>query len=450
MAFSTKDFSEILSDLQNRILVEIPQAKLSLHTFFVKIITPISYVLASLWESLNLVYQASNLRYAAGQDLDELAFLHGLERKNALKAQIYMNFEGTNGVVIPSGFVVQNSDSIIENVKAFSTSGATTKKYTASTISFSGTTISDSASGFTFAIGDKILISGSTSNNGVYDITASTSSSLTVSALVTETAGQTVTISKLLLFEAVIGGEGHNVGASTVTVIQTPLVGMTACSNPQAGFGGVDQEEDGKKYEPNKSDSQLAYNETNIIDINTLRGRIISYLRNRYGKTTELGYKQTILSYDGVRSVVFGATSYPNPPAMIRISAYVRMNAGNGIPTGPQITAIQDFVNLPENRNPIDIIDIYSFTGVNLTITYSSLVVESGYDFATVALNVENRLIDFVHSLPVGVTLIAEDLDNVVYQTEGVSNFLRVAPSGDITYTSTQAPITNSSLVTIS
>ena len=77
------------------------------------------------------------------------------------------------------------------------------------TISFSGSAISDSASGFaatgaTFAQGDKIRVQGSASNDGDYTLTSSgtvSSSTLTLASgsFTTEAAGERITITQIPL-----------------------------------------------------------------------------------------------------------------------------------------------------------------------------------------------------------------------------------------------------------
>jgi len=71
-----------------------------------------------------------------------------------------------------------------------------TAAITATTISFTATdTISDSGTGFAFAVGDKINISGTASNNGVFTILTAAAGTLTVAeAIATEGAGASMTI----------------------------------------------------------------------------------------------------------------------------------------------------------------------------------------------------------------------------------------------------------------
>ena len=78
---------------------------------------------------------------------------------------------------------------------------ATKAVLTGATISFSATTgnhILDSGSGFVtagFAVGDKVIVSGSASNDGVYTVTAVAAGDLTVTETVTPTAaGATITL----------------------------------------------------------------------------------------------------------------------------------------------------------------------------------------------------------------------------------------------------------------
>jgi hypothetical protein len=85
--------------------------------------------------------------------------------------------------------------SVAETLTTIVTKFAVLKTYTASTISFSGDSILDSANGFTFPSSQNLKIVGSSRNDGtVFVETVAAGSLVTTSDLVAESAGALVTI----------------------------------------------------------------------------------------------------------------------------------------------------------------------------------------------------------------------------------------------------------------
>ena len=89
----------------------------------------------------------------------------------------------------------------IENSAVIKTRTVAPVTYASTTISFTTTTIADSASGFIFPANSVVKVSGSSSNDGVRTLTTATTSTLTTTGGVIEAAGSLVTIEQY--FDAV-------------------------------------------------------------------------------------------------------------------------------------------------------------------------------------------------------------------------------------------------------
>lgn len=112
---------------------------------------------------------------------------------------------GTNAIVVDNINQAQLHLSNLEQwYSLYATRSFTTTLYTASTISFTDSdpdTILDSASGLgAFESGSMVLVSGSTNNSGVYEVTTATVGTLTLDSsesLTAEAAGESITITAI-------------------------------------------------------------------------------------------------------------------------------------------------------------------------------------------------------------------------------------------------------------
>jgi len=68
--------------------------------------------IALQWEAFEAIYYAGFLDTAEGVDLDRIARFAGVTRKPPQKEQIELSFTGTDGTIIPNGFIVQTTSGI--------------------------------------------------------------------------------------------------------------------------------------------------------------------------------------------------------------------------------------------------------------------------------------------------------------------------------------------------
>lgn len=457
MPYTKKNFDDIMTDYKTELVSEIPNIKTTDGAEPIKHFRPIALSLESNYEQLDNVFDAGFVNYAVGNDLDLQGSNYYFPRRPATPAQVYLKFTGTLATSIPAGTAVQNDAGINETVYQFNT--LTTQSHafkTAVTFAFFNSnpdTITDSGNGFLtsgFLAGDKILVEGSASNDGVYTIdtvVAGTITLITTDALVAESAGASITITKLILAEAIEGGAVYNLASQTVTVIQSPIAGITNVTNPQDAFDGVDEEEDGDIFTPEKSDSELEVGETNVIDTATYRGRLINKLRNNTGKTTKAGYENTALTVAGVATAT--AYNFTTNPPLIYVS--ITTNTGTGIPSAGLIADVQTVLDLDSSKDPVDTPTAVAPTPITITIEYT-LTIRTGFVLADVKTDIETRLLAFMLAQPAGKDIFLIELDNIVRDTDGIANggnFVRVAPVADTIILSTEKGITTSGDITL-
>lgn len=457
MPYTKKNFDDIMTDYKTELVAEIPNVKTSDGAEPIKHFRPIALGLEGNYEQLDNVRDAGLVNYSVGNDLDLIGSNYYFSRRPATPAQVYLKFTGTLATSIPAGTAVQNDAGINETVYQFNTLVTQLHAFkTATTFAFANLnpdTITDSGNGFLtsgFLAGDKILVEGSASNDGVYTIdtvVAGTITLITSDALVNESAGATVTITKLILAEAIEGGVVYNLAPLTIIVIQSPIAGITAVTNPQDAFDGVDEEEDGLIFTPEKSDSELEVGETNQVDTATYRGRLINKLRNNTGKTTKAGYENTALTVTGVATAT--AYNFTTNPPLIYVS--ITTNTGTGIPSVGLIADVQAVLDLDSSKDPVDTPTAVAPTPITITIEYA-LTIRTGFVLADVKTDIETRLLAFMLAQPSGKDIFLIELDNIVRDTDGIANggnFVRVAPVADTIILSTEKGITTSGDITL-
>ena len=429
-----KDYDEIVSDYISDLVAENSSFDTSQNSVFLKIGRPHASIANGNYTALQIVQSSNRISEAEGSDLDNLGTNYGIDRKPAEKAITKLEFTGTNGTSIPIGTTVQTVADINTSPIAFRTiEVGTVQSLTDTTIAFVDSnpdTITDSNNGFVAAglvAGDYINVSGSANNNGIYQIDTVVAGTITLVSgdeLTAESASLSITISKVISSEALIGGVDGNVGADSLTVLNNAIAGISAVTNPLQATGGADEEADGDTFNIETDDPD------NYVDTSNYRGRILDKIRNNFGKTTKSGYRQTGLIVSGVIDISI-VTQSTNPP---QIYAYPVVGTGNGIPNTTKLAEIQAVYDLDENKDPLDTILVTAPTSQNVDATYT-LTIESGYDSATVIAAVTTALTDYLNGMGIGKDVLNAELDNKVHDTEGVANYVRTLPATDTTVT---------------
>ncbi len=192
--------------------------------------------------------------------------------------------------------------------------------------------------------------------------------------------------------EAEQSGVRYNVPPKSITTIVTYFsVGITI-SNASSFTEGTDDESDEE-----------------------LRQRIIYSMRNIPNGANKEYYISLVKSVDGIQSAkVIGSSDEAG-----KISIYV---GGRGcIPSEEAYRraqiAVRDNKAIGVNT---DIIKAQA-AGVNVDVSIST---ENGYDFDTVQSNVKNAVTEFFNNLSVGEAVTLTALGDVIFHTDGVSNYV--------------------------
>jgi len=442
-----KNFTQLLEDYKNRIKFYFKNAPFGDKSFWRLLGLPFIDLISSSFLYGKYVQTSNRETDATGEDLDSVAVRHGILRKQATKSSVFLRFTAPNGTNILAGNKVQTDQSIDPSVITFSVKeNNLTLEYTTSTISFDNATnsIIDSANGFTFIAGDYIYIEDTTNNDGIVQIETATAGNLTISEnyiINNEIAGTSFTLARVIEAESRVAGETQNTGANSLVVLTNSITGVSAVTNPEESFGGVDDEADGDVWRGWLNDDELTEGQTNKIDVSNFRGRILEAIFNNFGKITRSGYAQTV--ENGVATVrnAFAINDYDYQggfPDVINI--FFTVNYGDGIPSVQDIQDVEDLfvwdtATGDANRDPVDTIVVQGINAVDVDATYT-VTPDPQYNTVTLKTQlqtlIEERLTDYLFKLDAGDDVLMEALDNVVYQTVGVYNMVRTLPASDV------------------
>lgn len=350
MAFTEKTADQIEADYKSELTTQIPGVNTSSAAWPTKLGKILAFIVAALYKVGTSILESHNVYLATGDDLDNIAAEHGFERKPAANATGTATFTGTNGTVVAIGSLIETVSDADGNKVQFETTAEGT-------------------------------VSGGTAD---------------------------------IAIEAVLAGEDGNVGAGTITVLTSPISGITAVTNADETSGGEDEEADGDE------------NET---DTATFRGRLIEDIKNPKNGGTEADFERWAREVTGVTQ----ANALPLYRGAGTIDVVV--SEDYGVPSGGLVTDVQDYIDAlrPVTADFEAIAATANALNVNYTVTK-----KTGYSNGVVEANVEAAIEELRKSLAIGETLYVTALDNAVHDAAGVATYVRVAPVANITQTSLQ------------
>ena len=190
---------------------------------------------------------------------------------------------------------------------------------------------------------------------------------------------------------AVAAGAEYNARGGTVTVIVTPVLGIGRVYNGSLVIGGTDRESDEE-----------------------LRARVIDSYVNISNGSNAAYYQSLALSVSGVRfaSVVGCARGAGT------VNVYV---FGDGeLVTTSQLNRVQTLLN-EERELCVDVRACHpEAVDVNL---YIRLKVQPGYDFNTVASQVQAAVTGYINTLGIGRDVLLSDVGEVIRHIKGVKDY---------------------------
>ncbi len=190
---------------------------------------------------------------------------------------------------------------------------------------------------------------------------------------------------------AQIAGKSGNVEAGAVSVIVTPVAGITSVKNLNAFEGGENTESD-----------------------ENLRSRVLDSYKDISNGTNSVYYKRLAQSVDGV----YSAGVYPRARGTGTVNVYVA--AKGGPVTSAVLNQVQSIMDVSRELN----VDVLAANANKLNIElYINLEPEDGYDFDDLTITVRNKLCEYINSLGIGTSVLLTDLGDIIYHTDGVKNY---------------------------
>jgi len=211
-------------------------------------------------------------------------------------------------------------------------------------------------------------------------------------------------------------GTEYNVGADTITVMETPVNGVESVTNPNPTTGGVDQEGD------------YSYH-----------SRFQKYIEG-LGRSNIAGLLAGALSVAGVTS----ASIKENFPPINNINAYLYVDDGSpGGVSVEKVAEIQDVIDGDGTEsNPG-----YRGAGINVEVATPSTVtqdvtmtitVQEGADIDSIKQDIKTNITNYINNLGIGEDIIYSELVAKTMEVFGVTDVNITTPSGNVLITDSQ------------
>ncbi len=207
-------------------------------------------------------------------------------------------------------------------------------------------------------------------------------------------------------------GSAYNVGVNTIGIIVTPVLGIDAVKNTNVFRGGSDDESDDE-----------------------LRARIAESFRNISNGTNAAYYRAVAMSVDGV----YSASAVGRRRGAGTVDVYA-IGQGTTLPADT-LSEIQTRLERARELN-VDV-QVHSPALVNVNL-YIRLTTAEGYDFDTVAAQVETAVRSYINHRGIGGDILLADVGDVIYHIKGVSGYRFAEGYGsDVFLDETEFPIAN-------
>ncbi len=186
-------------------------------------------------------------------------------------------------------------------------------------------------------------------------------------------------------------GSSGNIRVNSISVIVTPISGITSVLNTLAFTGGADEEND-EEFKQRIEESI----------INVSNGANSAY------------YRKLALSVEGVE----GVGIIPKNRGVGTVDIFIC--AKGAVANSALVQKVQSLINEYKEINTDVLVKSASVWNFPLSLSVS---VKPGYDFNTVKTNLTANLREFVSSLGVGKSVYEADIADVIYHTDGVDRY---------------------------
>ena len=190
---------------------------------------------------------------------------------------------------------------------------------------------------------------------------------------------------------AVNGGINGNLAAGTVTILVSQVPGVNSVINNEAFVGGYDMESDEE-----------------------LRERIVESYKNISNGTNASFYEAHALSYEDV----YSASAVAMAQGVGTVDVYV---AGHGSSCSAELMQeIEDELNKLREINVK--VEVKAPTEVIVDVI-ADISIDSSYQAAQVIESCEKAIEEYFKSLKIGESALLADIGEVIYHTDGVTNY---------------------------
>ena len=211
-------------------------------------------------------------------------------------------------------------------------------------------------------------------------------------------------------------GAGDNVLTGTVSVIVTPVTGISGVNNADSFTGGADRESD-----------------------DALRERVIDSYVNIVSGANAAYYRSIAMSVPGVYSASVVGCARGNGTVDVYLSGQ-----GTAVPSAVK-SQVQSLMDEGRGLN-VDVL-VLDARPVNISL-YIRIAVEAGYVFETVAGEVSTAVTAYINNLGIGRDVRLSDVGEVIYHVKGVESYRFVDSYGsDTAVDDTRYPIAYSIIV---
>ncbi len=194
-------------------------------------------------------------------------------------------------------------------------------------------------------------------------------------------------------------GASSNVAAGTITLPVNPPQGVAQVTNPAPFDGGADAETD-----------------------EHLRRRLLDTLGRMPNGANADTYREKALSYE----CVLGASVLPRARGAGTVDVVILTAAET--PDAALVARIQEDFSHEREIGTDVLVRAAVRTRMNLS---AKVLVEYGYDAAQVTARCEDALRGFLEALPLGSSLLAARIGEVLFHVEGVANYALESPAED-------------------
>lgn len=186
-------------------------------------------------------------------------------------------------------------------------------------------------------------------------------------------------------------GSAYNIGAGTIGIIVTPIAGVSSVRNISIFKGGNDTESD-----------------------EALRERVVDSIRYISNGTNAAYYRSVAMSVEGVHSA--SVVGRGRGAGTVDVYVFGR----DAVVSNETLREIQTILDTERELNVDVKVKQPAAVFVNL---YIRLSVEDGYDFDTVAGEVQRKVREYINTLGLGHDVLLSQIGDLIYHMKGVNDY---------------------------